>query len=269
MWCSCSCSVQGQELDSIGFCVSVRTQDILLITCRRFCHSLLTVFSDFQELLCIVLVLEQELCYLFLARFLQVPDLLLLTVAQLTALCWKVLPSCTLRQRAFPIFLSVLVLHHSNVSTLLTAAGTKLYFRLLSELKISDPDVWGVFIIWLCKSNLVYGLKHNITVKVLGRAVVLKVQRLSITKTFIMSDNFLQWFWLFWKCLSFLQHHSSEDEGLPDYQLVRCFLSMWWCSGGPLLGPLLVVLPSLDLFTFHEASICDCFRLETRGAIFI
>lgn len=54
---------------------------------------------------------------------------------------WKVVPSCTLRQRAFPIFLSVLVLHHSNVSTLLTAAGTKLCFRLLSKLKISDPDV--------------------------------------------------------------------------------------------------------------------------------
>lgn len=133
--------MQGQELYSIGFCVSFPTQDILWITCSRFCHSPLTIFSDFQELLCIVFVLEQELCYLFLARFLQVPDLLLLTVAQLTALCWKVLPSCTLRQRAFPVFLSVLVLHHSNVSTLLTAPGTKLCFRLLSELKISDPDV--------------------------------------------------------------------------------------------------------------------------------
>lgn len=126
--------MQGQELDFTDFCASFPTQDSLLFTCSRFCHSPLTVFSDFQELLCIVFVLE--LCYLFLERFLQVPDLLLLTVAQLAALCWKLLPSCTLRQRAFPIFLSVLVLHHSNVSTLLPAARTKLCFGFTLNLKL-------------------------------------------------------------------------------------------------------------------------------------
>lgn len=73
--------MQGQELDFIDFCVSFPTQDILWFTYSSFSHSPLTVFSDFQELLCIVFVLEQELCYLFLAHFLQVPDLLLLTVA--------------------------------------------------------------------------------------------------------------------------------------------------------------------------------------------
>lgn len=101
----------GQELDFIDSCVFFPVQDIMLFTCSRFYHSPLTLFSDFQELLCIVFVLGQELCYLFLACFLQVPDMLLLTVAQLSALCWKLLPSSTLRQRAFPIFLSVLVLH--------------------------------------------------------------------------------------------------------------------------------------------------------------
>lgn len=61
--------------------------------------------------------------------------MLLLTVAQLIALCWKLLPSCALRQRAFPIFLSVPLLHHSNVSALLPAAGTKLRFGFSLNLK--------------------------------------------------------------------------------------------------------------------------------------
>lgn len=102
--------------------LSVLSNSVYLLTCSRFCHLPLTVFRNFQELLCIVFVLEREFCYLFLACFLQVPDLLLLTVVQLTA---------------------------------------QTVFWLLSKLKISDPDVWGVFIIWLCKSNLVYGLKYN------------------------------------------------------------------------------------------------------------
>lgn len=121
--------MQGQELDFIDPCVSFPTQDILLFTCSRFCHSPLTVLSHFQELLCIVFVLEQEL---HLPGFWHVFFRCQICSCQLTALCWKPLPSCTLRQRTFPVFLSVLVLHHSNVSTLLPAAGTKLQFWLLS-----------------------------------------------------------------------------------------------------------------------------------------
>lgn len=37
--------------------------------------------------------------------------------------------------------------------------GLNCILASVCELKISDPDVWGVFIIWLCKSSLVYGLK--------------------------------------------------------------------------------------------------------------
>lgn len=40
-------------------------------------------------------------------------------------------------------------------------------------------------------------------------------------------------------------------------------------SGGPLFGPLHVVLQAGDLFTFHEASICDWFRLDPQGTIFV
>lgn len=87
--------MQGQELDFIDFVCPFQLRIFCGSPTGGFCHSPLTVFSDFQELLCIVFVLEQELCYLFLAHFLQVPDLLLLAVAQLTALCWKVLLSCT------------------------------------------------------------------------------------------------------------------------------------------------------------------------------
>lgn len=68
-----------------------------------------------------------------LACFLQVPDLLLSVdciVLETTAV------SCTLRQRAFPIFLSVLVPHHSNVSTLLPAAGTNLRFVNLKSVTL-------------------------------------------------------------------------------------------------------------------------------------
>lgn len=124
--------MQGQELDFIDPCVSFSTQDILLFICSRFCHSPLTVLSDFQELLCIVFVLEQELCYLFWHVFCRCQ----ICSCQLTALCWKPLPSCTFRKRAFPIFLSVLVPHHSNASTLLPAAGTKLRFVNLKSVTL-------------------------------------------------------------------------------------------------------------------------------------
>lgn len=69
-------------------------------------------------------------------RFLRAPDLLLSV-----ALCWKPLPSCTLRQRAFPIFPSVLVLHRSNVSILYLLQGLNCVLASLCELKVGDPDV--------------------------------------------------------------------------------------------------------------------------------
>ncbi|CAN0205341.1 unnamed protein product [Bubo scandiacus] len=86
---------------------------MLLFNCSRFCHSPLTVLSDFQELLCLVFVLEEGFCYiLYVFCGLQIYS------CQSAALCWKPLPSCTLRQRAFPILPPVLVLHCSNVSIL-------------------------------------------------------------------------------------------------------------------------------------------------------
>lgn len=49
--------------------------------------------------------------------------------------------------------------------------------------------------IWFMASSITDSNKSSV------QSSCLKVHRLSITKTFIMSDNFLQWFWFFWKCV--------------------------------------------------------------------
>lgn len=168
------------------------------------------------------------------------PDLPLLTVGQCTALCWKTLLSCILRQRAFPIFLPVLVLHHSNVSTLLPAAGTKLRFGFSVNLKLVTLMFEGSLLSDFAKA--IWFMASSITaVKALYRAAVSKVHRFSITKTFIISDDFLQWFWFFLEVyLSF--YHSSESEGLPGYQLIRCFLNMFDTKSFSVCAPVAIHL---------------------------
>lgn len=139
MWCSWvgswSCFVQGLELDFIDSCVSFPTQDIMLFTCRVVFPLTSDSIEWLSRVLCIVFALEQELCYLFLACFLQVPDLLLMTCSvDCTVLETTVILHSETKGRAnFPV---VLVLHHSNMSTLLPAAGTKLRFGFCLNLKM-------------------------------------------------------------------------------------------------------------------------------------
>lgn len=67
LWLKCSLCSKHMALNNyiLKWWPSMKQLDLfgVLFNCSRFCHPPLTVLSDFQELLCLVLVLEEELCY--------------------------------------------------------------------------------------------------------------------------------------------------------------------------------------------------------------
>lgn len=153
--CYLCCKRLAQQLHPKKMTKQLDLFGVVLFSCSRFCHpprsSIVWLWRAPLPGICSIR--GALLCCIFCG--------LQICSCQLAALCWKLLPSCTLRQRAFPIFPSVLVLHRSNVSILYLLQWLNCILASFHELKIGALDVWGVCIIWLCKNNWFYGLRYN------------------------------------------------------------------------------------------------------------